>query len=113
VDFARGALALPSDDAGRKMRDSVPDIIMLQAVWFALGHLEELAPDEQALGLDRAEVLIDKHAGALARRWGRGELPVPIGALVDDARRALSHAQRRKNTYHKGTKARRHEEVEI
>jgi len=107
VDFARGALALPADDTGRKLRDSVPDIIMLQAVWFALGQVDELGKDERALGLDRAEVLIDKHAGALQRRWGGAGVPGPIGELVDDALTALSGARQGRKSHHQGTKTQR------
>ena len=107
VDFARGALALPADDTGRKMRDSVADIIMLQAVWFALGQLDELGQDERALGLDRAEVLIDKHAGALRRRWGGAGVPGTIGELVGDALTALRGARQGKKRHHQGTKARK------
>jgi hypothetical protein len=90
VDFARSAVALPKDAAGRRLRDSVPDIIMLQAVWFALQHLGELDPAERALGLDRAEVLIDKHTAALARRYRGRPMPPQLHELLDDAQRALA-----------------------
>ena len=55
VEFARSSVALPGTGDGRRLRDSVPDLIMLQAVWFALEHLGELGAGERALGLDRAE----------------------------------------------------------
>ncbi|MEX0774776.1 MAG: hypothetical protein WD042_03570 [Phycisphaeraceae bacterium] len=93
VDFARSAVALPADADGRRLRESVPDVIMLQAVWFALQHLEELDAGQRALGLDRAAVLIEKHTGALQRRWGANALPAQIGELVADARAALRLAQ--------------------
>ena len=51
--FAKNAVALPDDDAGRRVRNSVVDLITLQAVWFALQNLDELDPDERALGIDR------------------------------------------------------------
>jgi hypothetical protein len=88
VDFARSAIALPDDSDGRRMRDSVADVIMLQAVWFSLKQLDELNGAERALGLDRAEVLIDKHEHALAVRWGDA-MPTSIRQLIDDARRQL------------------------
>ncbi len=85
VEFARSAVALPRDEAGQRLRDSVVDIITLQAVWFALQHLEELDPDERALGIDRAQVLIEKHAGALRDRFAPDAPPPQITELIDDA----------------------------
>ena len=90
IDFARSALALPDDEAGRQMRESVSDLIMLQAVWFALQHLEELLPDERALGLDRGELLIDKHARVLNQRWPGQTMPPLMRQLIDDARKAAA-----------------------
>jgi hypothetical protein len=77
VQFARGALALPSDEQADRIGKSVPDIIMLQAVWFALDDLEGLAGSERALALDRAEILIDKHSQAIIDRWPPKQLTPP------------------------------------
>ncbi len=93
VEFARGALALPDDETGRRLRDSVADIVMLQAVWFALRQIDELNEDQRALGLDRAEVLIDKHGAALRERWRGDEMPAQIAELIRDAEQALQHAR--------------------
>lgn len=95
TQFAQSAVALPPTPDGRRLRDSVPDLILLQAVWFALQDLGRLAPDERALGLDRAEILIDKHAAALASRWSSAGLPPLIAELIDDARLALAQAVER------------------
>lgn len=92
VEFARDALAWPDEGDGRKLRASVADLIMLQAVTFALEHLQELDPSEHALGLDRAEVLIDKHAAALRSRWG-DDLPQQMELLIRDARALLDRFQ--------------------
>lgn len=89
VAFAKSAVALPNDTAGRRWRASVPDMIQLQAVWFSLEHLDELDVDQRALGLDRAEVLIEKHAGAIGARWAEEELPGELAELVADAQEAL------------------------
>ena len=97
VEFARSAMALPEDTVGTAVRESVPDIIMLQAVWFALKDMDGLTAAERALGLDRAEVLIDRHAGALNRRWaGDASTPMPrqLQELIDDARSRLIEVQR-------------------
>lgn len=90
VEFARGALALPEDEAGRAMRESVADIIALQAVWFALQHIDELDGDERALGIARADVLIERHSRAVTARWRGGPMPTELRSLIDDAREALA-----------------------
>jgi hypothetical protein len=84
VEFAKGAVALPRNHEGERLRQSVPDVIMLQAVWFALRNLGELPTRERALGLDRAELLIQKHESALRRRYVN-DMPVQLTALLDDA----------------------------
>lgn len=94
VSFARSSVAWPDDAAGRRMRASVPDLIQLQAVWFALEHLGELPDDQRALGLDRAELLIETHADRLTRRWGGEALPTLVGELIEEAREALARAAR-------------------
>ncbi|MBB6430393.1 hypothetical protein [Algisphaera agarilytica] len=89
VTFAKSALALPSDDAGRRLRDAVPDIITLQAVWFSLENLDELDADERALGLDKAQVLIEKHTAALEQAWAEEPMPKELLELIHDAKTAL------------------------
>ena len=86
VEFARSAVGLPDDEQGRRLRDSVPDIIMLQAVWCALREVGDLDAGQRALGLDRAAVLIDRHAGAIESRWQNEPLPELLRELIDDAR---------------------------
>lgn len=89
VAFAQSAVALPDEGDTAKLRASVGDLIMLQAVWFALQHMEELEADERALGMDRAHVLVEKHASALRQRWGDA-MPAMMGELIDDAHAALT-----------------------
>lgn len=86
IEFARSAVALPPTEAGKRLRDSVADLIMLQAVWFALQHLEQLDDDERALGLDRAALLIEKHVNAVEHRYGDEPLPQQLSELIADAR---------------------------
>ncbi len=88
VQFARSAVALPNDDEGQRMRESVVDLIMLQAVWFSLQHLDDLSTDEKELGMDRAEILIHKHRQRLQARWG-DQMPQGIQELLADAQNAL------------------------
>ena len=91
VTFARSAVALPTEGDGGRLRASVADLIMLQAVWFALRQLGELDADERAVGLDRARVLIDRHAGALRERWGEA-MPAMMRELIEDAEGAWGEA---------------------
>jgi hypothetical protein len=94
IEFARGAVAFPDDDAGRRMRASVGDIIMLQAVWYALANLDELEPDQRALGIDKAELLIEQHTAAIRQRWQGRAVPAMLGELIDDAHQQLAAAQK-------------------
>ncbi|WP_432797868.1 hypothetical protein [Poriferisphaera sp. WC338] len=93
VEFARSAVGLPASDAGQRMRASVGDVIMLQAVWYAVQKLDVLAEDERAIGLDRAGVLIEKHAGAIEKRWHGGDLPEGLTSLIVDAKAVLVAAR--------------------
>ena len=92
VDFARSATALPTDGPEGLLRDSVTDIITLQAVWFSLSHLDALPYDEQAIGLDRSQVLIDRHAEALRTRFS-SHPPRQIEVLIADAESKLAEAR--------------------
>lgn len=92
TEFAQSAVALPREDEGGRLREAVPAIIALQAVTHALAELHDLEPEERALGLDRAEILIRQHAGELNRIWRGFEIPEAVRELVDDARLALRAA---------------------
>ena len=93
VEFAKSAVGLPTDETGVKLRRAVPDLIMLQAVAFALANLGELEESERALGVDRAEVLIEKHTAALEALWPNGDQPAALREIVSDAREELRRAQ--------------------
>lgn len=88
VELARSAVALPDDSAGRAMKASISDIIMLQAVWMALGEVGRLSADQRQLGLDQAAVLIDRHERAVRDRFVEG-LPAAVREVIDDARERL------------------------
>lgn len=93
VEFARSALALPDDAPGRALRSAVPDIIGLQAVTMALGEAGELEPDQRALGLDRARVLIERHTRHLRKLFEDGGLPDKLAELIDDADAAVRQVE--------------------
>ncbi|MEM8757596.1 MAG: hypothetical protein AAGF47_07420 [Planctomycetota bacterium] len=91
-EFARGAVALPDDGEGGRVKRAVPEIIALQSITHALGELHELSADEQALGLDRAEIGIREHAAAVHAIWGDEPLHPMVAELIDDALAALALA---------------------
>lgn len=95
VDFARSSLALPDDHEGKRMRDSVPDLIMLQALWFASQHIDALNAAERSLAADRAQVLLDRHTRALEQRWSDHTLPSACRELIEDTRQAVAGAVER------------------
>ncbi|MBI1337410.1 MAG: hypothetical protein GC164_10660 [Phycisphaera sp.] len=95
IEFARSAVALPENDEGHRWRASVADLIALQAVWFALGQLDRLDPVEVPVALDKALVLIDRHATALESRWGSEQVPAQVRGLIGDAREQWHHASSR------------------
>lgn len=91
VEFARSAVALPDDAQGRAYKAVVPDIIGLQAVTMALSELDQLPPDERALGLDRAQILIDRHTQNLRDQFPQ-DLHPSLREMLDEADRALAQA---------------------
>lgn len=93
TDFARSAVALPDTGEPGRWKKAVPDVIALQAVYHALGEADALPEDERALGLDRSDVLIKKHAAALHDRWRAEPMPEALTELVEDARAALAAAR--------------------
>lgn len=85
VEFAQASLALPRDAEGDRWRQSVPAIINLQAVTFALNELDRLPARHRAYARDKAEVLIDENAAELERIWADGDLPEMVLGVLDDA----------------------------
>ncbi|MFG0330239.1 MAG: hypothetical protein ACF8PN_10110 [Phycisphaerales bacterium] len=92
LDFARASVAFPQTDEGARWKSSVPAIINLQAVTFALAEIDDLPADERALGVDRAEILLRENVAALHELWEDAEMPGGMIDLVDDARLALEAA---------------------
>ncbi|UYV12519.1 MAG: hypothetical protein NCW75_14630 [Phycisphaera sp.] len=93
TEFARSAVALPTEGAGGRWRESVPAIIGLQAIAMALGDLDGHELDEdRSLAIDTASVGIDRHARTLAKVWDDEPWPDELHELLEDARRALADA---------------------
>ena len=90
TEFARSAVALPEEGEAGLVRQSVTDIITLQAVWFALSHMDELDTRERGIGLSRAGVLIARHTRAIRARFGDQPLPAELEELIDDVKVVFS-----------------------
>lgn len=96
VRFAQASLALPADVEGERWRASVPAIINLQAVTFALADLDRLDQDERALALDKAELLIRAAQEQVVETW-RGDAPESVNEIVLDAHTALRTRREMRN----------------
>lgn len=92
AEFARSAVALPDHGNEGRLKEAVADIIALQSITHALAHLDELDPDERALGLDRAEIGIRDHASNINTIYRGEPMPEALVELIDDARLALDAA---------------------
>lgn len=92
VELAKSAAALGPDTQSQTLRKLVPDIIMLQAVWFTLGDLDKLEMTEQKLGCLRALWLIDRHEKIIRDSWPDEQLPALLLELIDDAKAAYEKA---------------------
>ncbi len=94
IEFARSAVALPDDADGRAWKQAIPAIIGLQAVCMALREVDDLPADERALGLDRADLLIQQHTAELHAAFDRLSLHPMLIELIDDAAKTLSVHQK-------------------
>lgn len=90
MQFAQATLALREEDDGEKWRASVPAIINLQAVTFALADLDRLPPEEYALAIDKAELLITTSAAQLDAIWADAVRSPSLNEIIADARHALA-----------------------
>jgi hypothetical protein len=92
TEFAKSAVALPTDGEGGRLRRAVPALIGLQALTHALADLNQLPKGERSVGLDKASILITRYTGELTSIW-QGQGPPEVVDLASDARRAWEAAQ--------------------
>lgn len=95
TEFAGSAVALPRSGETGLIRQSVTDIIALQAVWFSLRQMDELSDAERALGIDRAGVLIGRHRAAIQARFAGKDLPEGLESLLQDVTSVYEEERRR------------------
>lgn len=92
TEYAKAAVALPTTDEGKRDRDSVPAVIALQAICFALSEIHRLPTDERLLGIERAEYIVRERSAELDRIWRGHPMPEAMLDLLTDARHAIQHA---------------------
>ncbi|MGD9688152.1 MAG: hypothetical protein AB7K52_05755 [Phycisphaerales bacterium] len=87
TDFARATSRLPSTGPEARWRASVPAIIGLQAIVFALREARGWAEPDRRWARAVASATIERHATELARLWS--PMPELMREIVDDARAEL------------------------
>lgn len=92
-DFARSAGALPKTGDAGLLRRSVPGIIGLQSVTFALQHLDEIPAEEYCSGQDRASLTIRTLESELRSIWQNEAMPTALLGLITDATEALARTR--------------------
>lgn len=92
TEFAKSAVALPTDGEGGRYRRAVAPAIALQATTQALGEIDTIDPQERAFAIDRAELTIRTHAAELHEIWSAEALPDAVRELIEDAADALELA---------------------
>lgn len=84
--------AAPRDADAHRWRDSIPEIVSLQAVTFALGDLAAIPQVDRPLARDRADLAVTESASSLDRIWKGEEMPGALLEVAADARRAVELA---------------------
>ena len=92
TEYAKAAVALPSTEQGNRDRDSVPAVIALQAICFALSEIHRLPTDERLLGIERAEYIVRDRSAELDKLWRGHPMPEAMLDLLTDARQAVQRA---------------------
>ena len=78
-------------DAAR-WRDSIPEVITLQAITFALGDVDRLDASDRGLARDRAGIGIEAASGVLESVWEGVSIPGGLLEIADDAAHAMEAA---------------------
>ena len=85
-------MAAPDDADARRWRASIPDIVTLQSVTFALGDLESVADVDRSIARDRADLAVTESCGRLDELWRGLEMPPALLEVASDARQAVQLA---------------------
>lgn len=86
------ALAAPDDVDAARWRRSIPEVITLQSIAFALGELESLPSLDRSLARDRADLAVTESCERLDGTWRGVAMPGGLLEIASDARRAVEVA---------------------
>ena len=92
TEYAKAAVALPRTEQGDRERDSVPAVIALQSITFALSEIHRLPTDERLLGIERADYTVRERSTELDALWRGYPMPDGMLDLLTDARHAVQFA---------------------
>ncbi len=84
--------AAPDDLDAARWRASIPEVVTLQAITFALSDLPRLPEADRPLARDRADLGVTAAASALDEIWHGVEMPESVLEIAGDARRAVDQA---------------------
>lgn len=82
----------PEDSDAERWRSSIPEIIALQSITFALAELERIPVADRSIARDRADLGVGHAAQRLDEIWRGIEMPEGLLEIAEDARRAVEHA---------------------
>jgi hypothetical protein len=84
--------AAPDDLDAARWRASIPEVVSLQAITFALGDLAQLPAADRPLARDRADLGVTAAASKLDEIWRGEEMPESVLEIAADARRSVEQA---------------------
>ncbi|RPG19245.1 MAG: hypothetical protein CBB69_005525 [Phycisphaera sp. TMED9] len=84
--------AAESNADASRWRDSIPEVIRLQAITFALGDLDRLEVPDRGLARDRAGLGIEAAHEVLERIWTGQPFPESLAEIARDAADAINLA---------------------
>lgn len=85
-------LAAPDDADAARWRASIPEVISLQSITFALRDLARLPEADRPLARDRADLTVTASASSLDTIWRGVEMPSVLLDVAADARREVELA---------------------
>lgn len=84
--------AADSNQDAARWRDSIPEVIRLQSITFALGDLDLLDASDRGLARDRARIGIDAASRILESVWVGTPIPDALTEIAQDASHSIETA---------------------
>jgi hypothetical protein len=92
TQLAAAAQAWPDGAEGDRLRESVPDLVQLQAVRIAMEQLDRIPADRRAYARDHAEWLVRRASERLGERWRGEPMPEPMLEAMTAARGSIARS---------------------